>query len=245
MRIRNPLLLKFAAWFGVWALRGIFKTLRVEWHLTDPAGNPYIEPISDQRYAFCVWHDSLLGAAFVKPPVNTVILTSRHADASILAYAANMIGMKAVRGSSSKGGAEAARQMITQTKGKHFTVTPDGPRGPRREIKPGIVYIGAKTEHPIVPCAFDASKAWRIKGRWTDMLIPKPFSKLYVVTAAPIVVPKRVRKEQLEEYTAKLQQSMDEVNAAVVRLVNGEPIEPITSAETSEPETTAERRTAA
>ena len=237
MRIRNRFLLKFAAFVGVWMLRGVFKTLRVEWHLTDPTGNPYIEPTSEKRFAFCVWHDSLLAAAFVKPPRNTVILTSQHADASILAFAAKMVGMESVRGSSSKGGAEAARQMISQTKGKHFTVTPDGPRGPRREVKQGIVYIGAKTEHPIVPCAFDASRAWRVKGRWTDMLIPKPFSKLYVVTAAPIVVPKRIRKEQLNEFTAQLQQSMDTVNTTIERLVKGESIEDTNDAKIPDNET--------
>ena len=225
MRIRNPILLKLAAWLGVWLLRGLFKTLRIEWHLSDPTGNPYVEPQDDRRFGFCVWHDSLIASAFVRRPKNTVILTSRHADASILAFAANMLGMESVRGSSSRGGAKATRQMITSTRGKHFTVTPDGPRGPKREIKQGIVYIAAKTQHPVVPCAFGASRAWRIPGKWTDMLIPKPFSKLYVVTGEPIIVPKRVRREQLEKYTAKTQQAMDEVDAAMQRIVKGEPLQ--------------------
>jgi lysophospholipid acyltransferase (LPLAT)-like uncharacterized protein len=224
MRVRNLILLKLIAWLGVWLLRVLFMTLRVEWHLSDPVGNPYVEPPDDddRRFGFCVWHDSLIASAFVRRPRNTVILTSRHADASILAFAANMLGMESVRGSSSRSGAEAARQMIAKTQGRHFTVTPDGPRGPRRKIKQGIVYIAAKTEHPIVPCAFGASRAWRISGKWTDMLIPKPFSKLYVVTGEPIVLPRRVRREQLEEYTAKTQQAMDDMEVAMQRIVNGE-----------------------
>ena len=61
----------------------------------------------------------------------------------------------------------------------HIVITPDGPRGPRQAMKSGIVYLASRSGREIIPVAHGCSRGWRVKGSWTDMMIPKPFSRVY------------------------------------------------------------------
>ena len=100
-------------------------------------------------------------------------------------------------------------------------ITPDGPGGPRRQLKAGAVYIASQLGRDIVPGAFSVTSAWRPNGRWTDMVIPKPFSTIYVGMGTPIKIPTDIRREQLDEYVARVQAEMDRYSAEIESLVNG------------------------
>ena len=84
--------------------------------------------------------------------------------------------------------------------------------------------MAAKTGVPIVPTAFSASRCWRVRGSWTDLMIPKPFSTIYFVTAEPIHVSKRVSREELDRYATQVQQSMDRLQQVANHLKNGTPV---------------------
>ena len=78
------------------------------------------------------------------------------------------------------------RRLIQEAEGKHIVITPDGPRGPRREMSAGIVFLASQSGRAIVPTAFTCERGWRFGTGWTDLLVPKPFSKVHLLTGEPI-----------------------------------------------------------
>ena len=232
MKIRSPLLTKIVVFFGVIILRTLGRSCRCEIKCVDPATNATIKPIDDRRFVFCAWHDAIVLGTFIRPLLNHMILVSRHQDGTFLTDAARMLGLEPVRGSSSRGGAQAVKQLIEKLRDKHLTMTPDGPRGPRRELKDGIVFIGSRTQHAVVPAGLTAARAWRIKANWTDMVVPKPFTKVYILLGEPLMIPEDATREELSEWKAELQRRQDEINDIADRMAAGEDVQwPPASAE--------------
>ena len=128
-------------------------------------------------YAF--WHRSLLACAHRFRNKNIAILISQSFDGEIIARIVELLGFKAIRGSSSRGGAAALRQMVEAYKAGHrCAITADGPRGPAGIAKPGTAQLALLVEAPWVG-TFHAIplNAWELKT-WDRFLIPKPFSKV-------------------------------------------------------------------
>jgi lysophospholipid acyltransferase (LPLAT)-like uncharacterized protein len=182
-------------------------------------------PEDPDRYVLCVWHDALMVPTFAAPRAlreKTCCLVSQHQDGSYLAYAMALLGYSTVRGSSRRGGAQAVRQLLDDTAGKHIVFTPDGPGGPRRVMKAGPVYVASQLGRSVVPGAYAATRAWRLKGRWTDMMIPVPFSTVYVAMGAPIKIPADLSREQLDYYVNLVQQGMDSLNSQIEAIPTGQ-----------------------
>jgi lysophospholipid acyltransferase (LPLAT)-like uncharacterized protein len=209
LKIRNRYLTKFLA------CRKKFIGNTLEKHLKARG--------SDQDYyVLCVWHDALLVPTFAAPDwlrKRCCCLVSQHRDGSYLADAMSWLDFKTVRGSSRKGAAEALREMITDTAGYHIIVTPDGPIGPRRQMKVGAVYVASQTGRALVPGAFVAKRGWRIKGRWTDLLVPCPFTTVYIIVGEPVKIPQGVTRNELTSYVDAAQRAMDDLNAEADRIV--------------------------
>jgi len=231
MRIRSRWLTWAAAGIAVGLSKLLFATCRKIYVGVDEHSRLDYVPTSDDplRHVLCVWHDALMVPTFTAPRGlrrKTCCLVSQHQDGSYLANAMAMLGYSTVRGSSRRGGAAAVRQLLDDTAGKHIVITPDGPGGPRRVLKAGAVYVASQLGRSIVPSAYSASSAWRVQGRWTDMLIPKPFSTVYIVMGAPIEIPTSLAREQLQHYIDLVQQKMDELNDQVERQATGVVISP-------------------
>ena len=92
--------------------------------------------------------------------------------------------------------------------GKRSAITPDGPRGPRRQLKLGVVSIARLSGRPVVPFAFEAEKCWRLKS-WDRFIIPKPFSRAVFVYGEPLRVPKAGGTDQ--EHLAVIQTEVDRI----------------------------------
>jgi hypothetical protein len=148
-------------------------------------------------------------------------LVSRHADGSLVADAMQAVGVTAIRGSSRRGGAAALRQMMEAAADYHIAIATDGPQGPRHVVKEGIIYLASQTGRPVVPAAFSARSAWRPRGRWTDMVVPRPFSRTYVIIGSPIAVPAGLSREELEPYRQQVQRAMDAVTDEAERRAGG------------------------
>lgn len=176
----------------------------------------------DECFIMTVWHDALVIPTFcssVRTRRRTCGLISQHQDGGYLADSMTLLGYTTVRGSSSRGGAAALKQLIADTAGKHIVITPDGPRGPRRELKVGPVYLASQTGRRIVPSAFVCRRGWRIKGSWTDMLLPLPFTTIYLLAGEPLTIPPDLSREQLHAEVARVQQAMDELDARAEQLL--------------------------
>lgn len=224
MRIRSPLLTKLAARLTVWLIRMLFRTLKIEIHLSAPELNPYV--VADSEcFLYCVWHDAMLPPIFCGSHPCSVALVSRHQDGSYLADALKLVGMLPVRGSTKRGGGRAVRQLLQQSAGSHIVITPDGPRGPRRELKDGILFLASHSGRKIVPVGSACSRSWRFTGSWTDLMIPKPFSKLALLAGEPIEIPPNLSCEEFRRYRNIVQTAMQQTEHKAERLAHGK-VEP-------------------
>ena len=210
MRIRSVMLTKLAARLIVGTLRMIFFTCRRKLVLF-PGTNACDASIPD-RFLYCVWHDLIVFPLFIDKLHHMSALVSRHQDGSYLSESMHLLNVQPYRGSTNHGGAQAVRQLLDVAERRHITITPDGPRGPRHQLKEGIVFLASRTGMAIVPMACGCRRGFRIKGSWTDMLIPRPFTTIYGALDRPIHVPPNLSREQLADYTARVQQAMDRLH---------------------------------
>lgn len=212
MKIRSQLVTKVAAWLIVRSIRMLYLTVRRDEVVVDPDTIAYHEHVRE-RYLYCTWHDSIVMPLFHAKPFHMAALVSGHQDGSYLAESMHFLRVTPVRGSSGKRGVNGLRAAITKAADFHITITPDGPRGPRRTMKNGIVFLASRTGNAIVPMAFRVSRCWKIAGRWTDLVIPKPFSKVTIFLGEPVRIPQNLDTAGLEAHTQRVQQCMDALYA--------------------------------
>ena len=113
----------------------------------------------DKRVILAFWHSQQLMMPLALPGLEAHVLISQHRDGELIRRIVARFGLEAVRGSSTRGGAEAFRQLIRLGRsGANLVLTPDGPKGPRQVAKMGVVQLARATGLPIVPMAFGCSK---------------------------------------------------------------------------------------
>jgi len=114
-----------------------------------------------------------------------------------------------VYGSTNRGGLQAVREIIRDvTRCRHLAITPDGPRGPRRVVQPGAVYLAAKTGMLLAPLGVGLCEPWRAKS-WDKFAIPKPMSRARIVSGEVFAIPSQVRTADLENHAAVVQRELD------------------------------------
>lgn len=207
--------------FGHAALKLLFLTVRVRHHKVKPDATPYSCPQGATRYAFPFWHDQIVLAIYSKRTFRLSGLISRHRDGGFVADAARIAGIHPVRGSSSRGGAAAVAELL-HLQDLHFAMTPDGPRGPRRKLKDGVVFIASRSERPLVPSGMAFSNAWEFKGSWTTLTIPKPFSTVVLIAGSPVTIPAATDRDEIPVYTERLAEEMDRLEGLATRILHGE-----------------------
>ncbi|MBM4251687.1 MAG: DUF374 domain-containing protein [Deltaproteobacteria bacterium] len=140
--------------------------------------------------SFCLalWHEQLFASILAHRGQKFAPLASLSADGDIVTRVMARFGFQTVRGSSSRGGPEARDQLVHMTKDGWFTaITVDGPRGPRRRVKGGIVDLARRTGVSIVPLTSTADRQWVLRS-WDQFKIPKPFARILVRYGEPIAV---------------------------------------------------------
>ena len=221
MKIRHPILIQAVGFAIAWVVRLWIGTLRYRYR---PMGANYDpnRPGFQGRYLYAFWHENILVPAYHYARRDIHVLISEHADGRMIAEACRHLGFRVVRGSATRGGARAVRQMWRRSRSAHLAITPDGPRGPRRRVQPGVVYLAALTGLPIVPFGIAFTRAWRMNS-WDRFAVPCPWSEAVCVTAEPIHVPENVRKDQFEHYRQKVEDAMNAATEAAERIVQGGP----------------------
>jgi lysophospholipid acyltransferase (LPLAT)-like uncharacterized protein len=184
-------------WMNTLDARGVFYDRTV-----DPAageGGPRI-------YVF--WHEYILLPLALRGHCHLSMLLSQHADADILARIAHHVGFDCVRGSSRRGGARAILELEEQSRKKHLTITPDGPRGPRRRLALGPVYLASRLQLPLVVMGFGYDRPWRVNS-WDQFAVPRPFSRARAVVGPPMMVPPDLDRPQLELSRERVERLMN------------------------------------
>ena len=137
---------------------------------------------------FLLWHEVLLPLLWQHRRQAIAIVVSEARDGQYLADLARSLGYRAVRGSSTRGAARALLGAVRELQAGHAVAfTPDGPRGPRRELKPGVVAAAQRAGAVIVPLHAEVDRAWRLHS-WDRFIIPKPAAQVRVVYGRPFEV---------------------------------------------------------
>jgi lysophospholipid acyltransferase (LPLAT)-like uncharacterized protein len=221
MKIRSRWLNIIASCLATFFLRLLFVTVRVQHYKVTADGTPYSRPTGPQRFTFCMWHDQIVLAVFSRRTWNLAGLISQHRDGGYLADSVLIAGIQPVRGSTSRGGAEAVSEILSRPD-LHLAMTPDGPRGPRRKMKDGIVYISSRSGRPIVPTALVCDRYWAVQGNWSDMVIPKPFSRVILIAGTPITAPTGLPREYMTLWAEFVNAEMGRLELVAQRILNGE-----------------------
>ena len=211
MKIRNRHLVRFVGWAATRFAKLLFLTVKKEYQPFDGNLSPKVRT-DPGRSIYAIWHENLLYPAIIFGHPNIAVLISKHADGQILASLIHSMGMGTVLGSTNRGGVDALRKLIAEdAPWSHLAVTPDGPRGPRRIVQPGIIFVAAKTGMTIVPCGVAYRKPFRAKS-WDRFAFPKPFGKVVLVTGTPISIPNSIRPDTLEPFRLMVQDEMDRLH---------------------------------
>jgi lysophospholipid acyltransferase (LPLAT)-like uncharacterized protein len=145
--------------------------------------------LEGEAYVYCFWHNKqLLPICTLREHGSKqVALVSPSRDGDILSCWLQKYGFEVVRGSSSRQGIRSLAQLIKFVhEGYSVGITPDGPRGPLHQVKPGAVYLAQKTGVQIIPVGIAYTRKWLLKKTWDVYEIPKPFSKAFLYMGAPM-----------------------------------------------------------
>jgi lysophospholipid acyltransferase (LPLAT)-like uncharacterized protein len=137
---------------------------------------------------YLLWHEALLPLLWQHRRQGVAIVVSEARDGQYLNDLARSWGYRAVRGSSTRGGIRALLGAVRELQAGHSVAfTPDGPRGPCRELKPGVITAAQRGGGIIVPIHAEADRAWRLHS-WDRFMIPQPLARVWITYGDPFEV---------------------------------------------------------
>lgn len=207
---RTRLIQDFIAWFAAKVMTLIFKTSTWEYKNSSivqsywQSGKPFI---------LCFWHNRLglmVYSWVTDKPLNMLI--SAHSDGRIISKAVGHHGISTIAGSTSKGSSDAIRKLLRALKaGECIGVTPDGPRGPRFSVNPGLINLAYKAGIDFIPVSYSTSKRI-VLNSWDRMIVPLPFSKGVFIYGQPITLGQNLSEEDLASVKDKLRKNLIDIS---------------------------------
>lgn len=195
----------FIAWCVASFLRALACTLRIRFQDSAALQNR----AADEPVIWAFWHNRMLIMPVITsrffPKRNGAVLTSPSKDGAIIAAVMSRFHYRSVRGSSSKRGTSATLALARVIEsGGDCAITPDGPRGPRYRLGPGIIFLAQKTGAPVAPVRIEYSRCVRLKS-WDRFMIPLPFSRVDVTVGELFHVRKTDTDTEFETQRAQLE----------------------------------------
>lgn len=168
----------------------VIRCLGVSWRITTAHPDHLAAARArSPQVLFAFWHGRLLPLAFTHREQQVQVLASEHPDGEMLGQVIRRLGFGHVRGSSTRGGARAIRELSRLiTSGYDLGMTVDGPRGPRFVVKPGPIQIARISGAPIVPITTGSSRH-KTFASWDAFELPAPFTRVRVQYGPPVWVP--------------------------------------------------------
>lgn len=223
MKIRGPLINKLGGmavtglvypWMSTLQFHGDAEDWRV-----DPTERQFEGPA-----IFVFWHEYIPILFYLRGHCHITMLVSRHQDAEWLSQAAKLMGFGTVRGSTNRGGAAALREIMNKSPWENLAITPDGPRGPRRELAAGCIFLASRLQMPIVPIGLGYDRPWRIKKAWDQFAIPRPFSRACGIAGDFHHVPENADRDELAHHRLAVQDKLNALTEAAEHwAATGEP----------------------
>jgi lysophospholipid acyltransferase (LPLAT)-like uncharacterized protein len=213
----EPASWKVAALAGLAA--GVIRLIRAGVRLRHHGDGPMREwERSGIRFILAFWHRHLLLMPYAYRGPKISVLVSRSKDGELIARTVAHFGIDASRGSSSRGGAAGMRALLRKgSEGYDLAFTPDGPRGPRAEVQPGVIVAAAMSGLPILPVALGASRAKLLRS-WDSFVVPLPPARVHFVYGEPLRVERRA---DLDAAARELKRRLDDAEARAEGLAAG------------------------
>ena len=208
--LQDPLWAKCAGFLIAQWLKFLFLTARKRF-IDQENLRQFLE--SGERVIVASWHNrsafspfAYLSAAIKGRKVAPIASASK--DGALAAWILAFLGLNCVRGSSSRGGKLALKQMLGLfEQGTDLGFTPDGPRGPLYHVEMGVIKAAKESGAPIVPVSYQAQRRTELNS-WDRFIIPKPFSKVNFTYGKPLYVPRDIKKEQMQDFADQLKAEM-------------------------------------
>jgi len=159
----------------------------------------------NNSFVFALWHQNLIGAILSHIGEKFTMVISESKDGELVAVTCEKFGHLPARGSSTRGGKKALIDIVKNIKrGYPGALTVDGPKGPAKVVKGGIVEIARLSETCILPLSPYPSKYWSFSKSWDQFRVPKPFSTIVVVIGEPIEVNPDLKREDYDQFAQKI-----------------------------------------
>ena len=204
------------------------RLLRLSWRL-DEQPLRYVRERRGREPHGCVyvmWHSRLLMGAATHVGHDLRAMISRNKDGELIARAVKRLGLVPLRGSSSRGGSEVLTEAVVELQAGHdVAITPDGPRGPRMSVQPGCVLAALRAGVPIVPVAFEAVRARRLRS-WDRFVVPGFFTKVIARFGEPIRMPAELGEEGVRAQCDVVREALLEVTRKAALIAGTEPETP-------------------
>jgi lysophospholipid acyltransferase (LPLAT)-like uncharacterized protein len=196
-------------------LRGLGSTW--SWKVS---GAEHDQAIRDQGHhpILAFWHGRICPATIYFQRRGIVVITSENYDGEWIARIITRFGYGTARGSTSRGGRKALRQLVRDMRSSGAAFTLDGPRGPAEVAQLGALWLSKATGNPLMPFHAEASSSWTLNS-WDRTQIPKPFATVAMAIGGPLYVPREADPSELEQWRQRLQHSLAECRQRAIRLL--------------------------
>lgn len=157
------------------------------------------------------WHYSIIYLFYFMRKYRVTAMVSASRDGEYIARLAQKLGFNTVRGSRNRRGVEALKSLLRVVKKKEScAIVADGSQGPPRVLQPGALLLASKSGAPIIPMGWSASSYYTIKS-WDRTVIPKPFSTIDIFFGEPLLVPARIKSDELEKFRLLLEERLNDI----------------------------------
>jgi len=207
MRIRNELIQKSGGLLISATTRTWMSTLDYQAAAYDPTVDPAHAEFRGPAL-FLFWHEYIPVLFYLRGHCNIAMLLSQHQDAEWLSQAARHMGFDTIRGSTNRGGVAALRELLRRSRSKNLAITPDGPRGPRRRLAPGAIYVSSRLGIPLVAIGLGYDQLWRMPT-WDRFAVPKPYARARLVVSPRIQIPPDLDRDRVETYRLRIEQLLN------------------------------------
>jgi lysophospholipid acyltransferase (LPLAT)-like uncharacterized protein len=175
-----------------------------------------------EHQIFALWHGMLLPLTYYHQGEGAVVLVSEHADGEYISRVLHRMGYQTARGSSTRGGTKGLRGLVRAAReGRDLAVTPDGPRGPARIFKPGVLVAAQLTGLPIIPVGVGVSSSWHANS-WDRFTVPRPLARIRIHYGEPVEIPRRLDEKELDSWAEVMERRMNELQDLAQSLARGE-----------------------
>ncbi len=198
-------ILSWMVYFFVWCLKTSYRFKHVQNENRDKAMNDS----PSKSYVFSMWHQNVIPGMLAQWGRHHHILLSSSKDGDLLEVSANKMNYVPARGSSTRGGTEAMLKIIKALKdGHNAAVTPDGPTGPAKKLKGGVLNMAKESGAAILPLYVEAAR-FKSFNSWDKLRLPWPFTRIIVIYGEPVLVPQDSSTKDLAVIRNKVTEEME------------------------------------